>query len=370
MQFGMFLMPAHAKGSDPYLATQWDLQMIKWADEFGFTEAWIGEHFTSPWEPIPAPDLIIAQALRETENIRLAPGAHLLPFHHPAELAHRIAYLDHLSQGRLMFGVGSAGLPGDWKLFNVDGFSGENREMTAEALTIILRLWTETEPFTHEGKYWTVSRIAPMYGHLEHHMKPYQNPHPPIGVAGLNAPSPTLEMAGERGFIPMSLNLGTGYVKSHWESVVTGAARTGKVPSRRSWRLAKEIFVADTDEEAYELAVNGVMGQYQKDYLLDLYGQFGFLKFFKHDPSVPDSEVTPEYCAKHNWIIGSPNTVAAKLENLFHEVGGFGTVLALGYDYSETPSVWYRSMELLAQEVMPRLAHLDPEPASVSAASR
>jgi alkanesulfonate monooxygenase SsuD/methylene tetrahydromethanopterin reductase-like flavin-dependent oxidoreductase (luciferase family) len=366
----MFLMPAHKKGCDPYLATQWDLQMIKWADELDFSEVWIGEHFTSPWEPVPAPDLMIAQALRETERIRLAPGAHLLPFHHPAELAHRVAYLDHLAQGRLMFGVGSAGLPGDWKLFNVNGFSGENREMTAEALEIILRLWTETEPFTHEGKFWTVSRIDQMYRHLEHHMKPFQSPHPPIGVAGLNAPSPTLEMAGERGFIPMSLNLGVDYVKSHWDSVVAGAARTGKVPSRAMWRVAKEVFVADTDEEAYELAVNGPLGEYQRDYLLDLYGQFGFLKFFKHDPDIPDSAVTPEYCAHHNWIVGSPDTVATKIEDLFRKVGGFGTVLVLGYDYSETPAVWRRSMELLNQEVMPRLAHLDPVESGVGAGNR
>ena len=369
MDFGMFLMPAHAKGCDPYAATQWDLQMIKWADELDFSEVWIGEHFTAVCEPVPAPDLIIAQALRETSRIKLAPGAHLLPFHHPAELAHRIAYLDHLAQGRLMFGVGSSGLPGDWKLFDVDGFSGQTREMTAEALTIILRLWTEDEPFTHHGKYWTVNRIEPMYGgHFQHHMLPFQKPHPPIGVAGLNSPSPTLEMAGERGFIPLSLNLGRDYVKSHWESVTAGATRAGRTPDRNTWRLAKEVFVADTDEEAYKLAVNGVMGAYQRDYLLDLYGQFGFLKFFKHDPSVPDSDVTAEYCAKHNWIIGSPETVASKIENLFAELGGFGTLLVLGYDYSSTPEVWRKSMELLKNEVMPRLDHLDvaTEPSRVA----
>ena len=47
----------------------------------------------------------------KTERIKLGSGAHLLPFHHPAELAHRVAYLDHLSQGRFLFGVGSSGLP-------------------------------------------------------------------------------------------------------------------------------------------------------------------------------------------------------------------------------------------------------------------
>ena len=58
-------------------------QVIRTADRLGYTEAWIGEHFTAPWEPNPAPDLLIAQALMQTKRIKLAPGAHLLPYHHP-----------------------------------------------------------------------------------------------------------------------------------------------------------------------------------------------------------------------------------------------------------------------------------------------
>jgi len=359
MELGMFMMPSHPKGVDPFQAAQWDLQMIRWADELGYEEVWLGEHFCSPYEICPAPDLLIAQALRETKRIRLAPGAHLLPFHHPAELAHRVAYLDHLAQGRLMFGIGSAGLPSDWKLFNVDGFSGQNRDMTAEALEIILRLWVEPGPWTHEGKYWTVNKPDKMFGNLDFHMLPVQRPHPPIGVAGLNAPSPTLEMAGARGFIPMSLNLGTEYVKAHWDSVVAGAQRAGRGdPDRRQWRVAKEVLVADSDEEAYEYTLNGPLGAYYREYLLPLFGEFGFLKFFKHDPEIPDSDVTPEYCIEHNWIVGSPETATEKIEKLYQDVGGFGTLLPLGYDYSEIPGVWRHSMELLSQKVMPRLVNL------------
>jgi len=54
-----------------------------------------------------------------------------LPYHHPAELANRVAVLDHLSGGRLNFGVAASGLPSDWAMFNVDGMSGQNRDMTA-----------------------------------------------------------------------------------------------------------------------------------------------------------------------------------------------------------------------------------------------
>ena len=75
--------------------------------------------------------------------MRIGPGGFLLPFHHPAELANRVAMLDHLAQGRLNFGVAAAGLPSDWALFNVDGMAGQNREMTRESLDIILRLWSD-----------------------------------------------------------------------------------------------------------------------------------------------------------------------------------------------------------------------------------
>ncbi len=84
------------------------------------------------------PTCCLAQALLRTKSIKLAPGAHLLPYHHPVELAHRVAYFDHLAQGRFMLGVGASGIPGDWALFDVDGQNGEHREMTREALEIML----------------------------------------------------------------------------------------------------------------------------------------------------------------------------------------------------------------------------------------
>lgn len=147
MEIGIFLMPAHPPERTLYDATRWDLDVIELADQLGYVEAWVGEHFTVPWEPICAPDLLLAQALLRTQQIKLAPGAHLLPYHHPVELAHRVAYFDHLAQGRFMLGVGASGIPGDWALYDVDGKNGEHREMTREALEIMLRIWTEDEPW-------------------------------------------------------------------------------------------------------------------------------------------------------------------------------------------------------------------------------
>src|SRR6266852_6363054 len=224
---------------------------------------------------------------------------------------------DHMAQGRLNFGVAASGLPSAWAMFNVDGNAGQHREMTREALDIILKLWTAEEPFDYPGKYWHVTKTDRMLESLIPHIRPFQKPYPPIGVAGVSAGSETLKLAGEHGFLPMSLNLNPTYVASHWASVEDGARRTGRTPSRADWRLVREIFVADSD-------------------------------------------ITPEYCGRHNWLIGSPATVVEKIERMYDEVGGFGHLLLFCFDYSDNPQAWRHSMELLAKEVMPKVAHLSP----------
>ena len=168
-------------------------------------------------------------------------------------------------------------------------------------------------------------------------------------------------MAGERGFWPMSLNLNPGYVSSHWEAVQEGAARSNRTPQRSTWRMVREVFVADTDAEALRLSAGGMMGRMMTEYFLPLLAAFGFTEYLKHDPSVPDSDVTPEYCARHNWLIGSPATVSDKLHHLYEEVGGFGTLLVFCFDYTENPKAWHHSMELLAKEVMPRFTGMVPK---------
>jgi alkanesulfonate monooxygenase SsuD/methylene tetrahydromethanopterin reductase-like flavin-dependent oxidoreductase (luciferase family) len=361
MEFGYFTMPSHPPERDLREGHEWDLQTMRWADELGFVDFWVGEHYTAPWEPHPSPDYLVLDGFRNTERIRIGPGGFLLPYHHPVELAHRVAMLDHLSQGRLLFGVAASGLPSDWAMFHVDGMSGQNRDMTREALDIILKVWSEEPPYTFEGRYWSFSLPEEMYGFLRPHIKPLQQPHPRIGVAGLSKGSDTLKLAGEQGFIPLSLNLNPAYVASHWDSVEEGAARTGRTPDRRDWSLVREVMVAETDAEAWDLAVNGPMGRMMGEYFLPLLQNFGFFDYLKHDPDVPDSDVTVEYCARHNWLVGSPDTVAEKLAKVYEDCGGFGKLLVFGFDYSETPEVWHQSLQLLADEVAPKVASLTPD---------
>jgi alkanesulfonate monooxygenase SsuD/methylene tetrahydromethanopterin reductase-like flavin-dependent oxidoreductase (luciferase family) len=102
------------------------------------------------------------------------------------------------------------------------------------------------------------------------------------------------------------------------------------------------------------------MGRMMREYFLKLLGEFDFLQYLKHDQSVANSDVTPEYCAQHNWIVGSPSTVAEKIAKIYDDVGGFGQLLVFGFDYADSPEAWHHSLELLAKEVLPKVRHLTP----------
>ena len=375
MRIGMFLMPSHPPERSTYDAHHWDIDTLVLADELGYTEAWIGEHFTAPWEPFPSPDLLIAQALMRTKNIKLGPGVHLLPFHHPVELAHRIAYLDHLAQGRLLLGIGSGGLPTDMQMFGIDFDSGEHREMTRESLEIMLHIWTSEGPSEYKGKFWSVKIPDPKeyeWATLRTFRKPLQQPHPPIGVAAASPGSETLKLAGEKGYIPMSLGLGAAYLASHWEAVLEGAARGNREPPPRSeWRIVRDVWVADTDEEARRAAQEGMLFRSWKEYLHPLFhfGPYPLTRGMKHDESIPDDDVTVEYMLDNLWLVGSPETVADKIRNLYELSGGFGILLAMVLDHSGDQQGWERCMRLLAEEVMPRVADLTGEKAAPMAAA-
>ncbi len=139
----------------------------------------------------------------------------------------------------------------------------------------------------------------------------------------------------------------------------SGRGEDGRKPNRRDWRLVREVFVADTDEEAWKLSTGDMMGRMMSEYFLPLLGHFGFKDYLKHSPEVPDFDVTVEYCARHNWIVGSPETVTEKIEQIWHEVGGFGVLLVFGFDYKHKRRPGIIRCRLLKNEVLPRLDHLD-----------
>lgn len=359
MEVGFFTMPLHPPGSDYTQTLDDDLEQLVVLDELGYKEAWIGEHFTSVWENIPAPDLFIAKALAMTKNIVLGTGVTCMPNHNPFMIAHRIALLDHLAHGRFHWGVGSGGFIGDFKVFGFDPETGEHRSMARDAVDVVLKIWDDPEPGVYEHKWWRFTIPEPIdeIG-LRFHLKPYQKPHPPIGVAGVSPNSETLRLAGERGWIPMSINLvPASQLATHWEAVQEGAQRTGRVADRSIWRIAREVYIADTTEQARKDALEGVLSRDFERYFKPLLTEMKVLSLMKKDPDMPDSEVTPEYLVDNIWVVGSPDDVTEKLRRLYDDVGGFGVLLAMGHEWQPRDK-WVNSMTVLAKEVMPRLAEL------------
>jgi alkanesulfonate monooxygenase SsuD/methylene tetrahydromethanopterin reductase-like flavin-dependent oxidoreductase (luciferase family) len=106
---GLFMMPMHLPEKPLAQAFDEDIDLLIRADTLAYHEAWIGEHFTSAWESIPPSDLLLARIVPQIQQMRLGTGVVLLQFHHSVLVASRLAFLDHLTKGRLYFGVGSRG---------------------------------------------------------------------------------------------------------------------------------------------------------------------------------------------------------------------------------------------------------------------
>jgi alkanesulfonate monooxygenase SsuD/methylene tetrahydromethanopterin reductase-like flavin-dependent oxidoreductase (luciferase family) len=186
MQFGLFMMPLHPPQRSIADSYDRDLDLPAEAGQLGCKEAWIGEHITESRENAPVPELLIAKVLAMTKDIILGTGVTLLSIHNPVEVAHRIAMLGHLARGRFYWGVGARAMPTDLQLFGFDHTNGQEiRERSRETLEVILGIWNAEGGYSHEGKYFKIN--APkMNPELQRglYMKPFQKPHPPVGVAG------------------------------------------------------------------------------------------------------------------------------------------------------------------------------------------
>src|SRR5678816_3390066 len=138
LRFGAFIAPFHPVDENPTLAIQRDLELVEHMDKLGFDEAWIGEHHSAGYELIASPEVFIAAAAERTKHIRLGTGVSSLPYHHPMMLADRINQLDHMTRGRVMFGVGPGALPSDAFMMGIDVL--RQRDMMDEAIEVLVPL--------------------------------------------------------------------------------------------------------------------------------------------------------------------------------------------------------------------------------------
>ena len=175
---------------------QEDLELMEYADGLGYSEAWVGEHFLLPFENMPSPELFIARALGVTKRDVVWDGC--VSARIPQSGAHSPPHSSTRShgEGQAVSRHRAGGSAMDAEMFDIDLEEGSPRERMAECVEIILKIWNG-EPFDHEGRFYT-TRLSPPQPErrLGFHMKPYQEPHPPIAVAGSSPYSSTLEMVG------------------------------------------------------------------------------------------------------------------------------------------------------------------------------
>src|SRR5579864_6689861 len=231
LRFGAFIAPFHPLDENPTLAIQRDLELVQLLDDLGYNEAWIGEHHSAGFEIIASPEVFIAAVAQRTRNIRLGTGVSSLPYHHPLILADRMVLLDHLTRGRVMFGVGPGALPSDAFMMGID--PNRQREMMEESLEAILALLTDDEPVNMETDWFTL-RDARLQ------LRPYTYPRFEVGVAAQISPAGP-RAAGRFGLTLLSLGATTAggfdVLGSHWQTCAERAAQFGKSVDRRQWRL-------------------------------------------------------------------------------------------------------------------------------------
>ena len=356
MKLGFFTMPMHPPGRNYTQTLKEDREAVLLADRRGYTEAYIGEHIADHCETIPSCLSFIASLAHDTKSIRLGSGTVNLPNHHPAEIASHAAMIDHMLEGRFLFGIGPGGLRSDMEVMgNLDADRGA---MFLESIGHILALWKGEPPYDIEGKFWNISTRRTLLAETGQgvFIKPYQQPHPPIVVTAITPGSKGLVGACARGWAPISANfLQANLVSTHWPCIAEGFAKGGHRVDAAQWRVAKSVFVADDDRTA-ERYVREARDAYYFYFwnLLAKRRSSGQLSSFKHDPAMPDSAVTVEYLLDTMVIRGGVSRVVEELLAFREQTGAFGTLLYCGHDWADA-QLARRSMTLMAEEVMPRV---------------
>lgn len=357
MKLGMFMMPLHPPGRRLSETLKEDREAILLADRLGYSEAFVGEHVSDVAEPISSCVAFLASLAYETKQIRLGTGTVNLPNNHPAMVAAQVAMLDHMCEGRLIFGISPGGLMSDVELFgNLDR---DRTEMLVESMGMILDIWTKEAPYELKGKYWNVTTAKTAIPEIGQGKiaKPFQQPHPPVVVTAVAPFSQGVTEAAKRGWQPISANfLLPKWVASHWPKYVEGRQTVGQEAHTSEWRVAKSIFVADNDRVAreYGKGPNGPYAFYFKQLMRKLIVGGGRSNLFKPDQDMPDSAVTLEYALDQLVIAGTVNDVVDQLLAFRDQIGDFGTLLYACHDWID-PALGKRSMELMATEVLPRV---------------
>jgi limonene 1,2-monooxygenase len=283
---------------------------------------------------------VLAAAGERTHNIRLGTGVISLPYHHPFNVAARLAQLDQMTRGRIIFGSGPGALPSDAHTLNIDPMTQRDRQ--DEAMGVIARLLRGDDRFSHESDWFTL-RDAQLQ------ILPYQET---MEMATASSLSPSgMTLAGKHGTGVISIastsSEGLAALPTQWGFAETAAAEHSQTVSRRNWRVMMNWHVAETEEQARQEAVDG-LHRWHNEYNVGVLSRPG-AKFYEDKWKLLDTMV-----GSGAAVVGTPDDLVQSVLKLQEVTGGFGTVIGFAHDWANHDAT-RRSWELVARYVIPEI---------------
>jgi limonene 1,2-monooxygenase len=340
LKFGIFMAPFHPlAGQDPVYAYQRDLEVIQLLDRLGYDEVWVGEHHSAGSELIPDPVAFLAYLAPQTRHIMLGTGVLSLPYHNPLWVADRALFLDALTRGRFMLGLGPGALPGDAAMIGIE--IEEQRTALEEDVDVLMHLLRSDEPLTVDTPRYRLRNARSQYAAYSDF---------DIGVAAIASPTGP-RIAGKHGIGLLSIGAtaqgGFDALAHHWDVMEARAQEFDTVADRSKWRLVGPMHIAETKEQAIE----------------DVrYGLDPWAYYTQKILAVPHFRAAGEtFEERVAWVnetglgvIGTPDEAIDQIDRLMKQSnGGFGCYLLMHHEWAR-PDAVKRSYELIAQHVKPR----------------
>jgi len=342
LKFGAFLAPHHPIGENPTLQFRRDIELAEQLDKLGFDEYWCGEHHSTGWEVIASPELFLAAVGERTHNIRLGTGVVSLPYHHPFNVAQRIAQLDHMTRGRVIFGSGPGALPSDAYMLGIDPMVQRDRQ--DEAIGVIRKLLRGEDRFSHDSDWFTLKdarlQLLPVQEDL------------PFAVASMISPS-GMTLAGKHGTGVLSIGsmstAGLQALPLQWSFAEESAAKHGNTVDRSNWRIVMSWHIAETREQARAEAKHGLF-RWHNEYTVGTLMPPGAPAFASPDDAVDQTAFVEGAAA----VIGTPDDLVASIRKMVELTGGFGTVIGFIHDWAN-PQNTAKSWDMVARYVIPEV---------------
>jgi alkanesulfonate monooxygenase SsuD/methylene tetrahydromethanopterin reductase-like flavin-dependent oxidoreductase (luciferase family) len=347
MEFGMFHQFPALPGRAESEAFEEAFAQVDAAERWGLDTMWLAELHFDPQRSVLSAPLSIASAIAaRTERIKIGIAVQVLPLCHPLRLAEEAATVDHISAGRLIFGVGRSGLPRTYEDYGVS--YAESRDRFAEVLDIVELAWSQPS-FSYEGRYYSFKNIAVA-------PKPLQKPDPPIRIA---AASPdTYPAVGERG-LPIFINARHGSFSEFAPEIrqYREAYATAGHEGRGQVYLRVPTYLAETENRARSEARESLMHFYreQAERLRDSLTRAGTRAIEGRAERLKRLEsLTYEEALSGQVLVGSPDTVSERLRGLQEELGIDGILAELNCGGLIPHQQVMTALRLLCEEVMPR----------------